>query len=238
MSAYMTVPEFDRWIEAFKVFPAKLWLGTRAHIAKYIREGHMKRLTAHQTPEGQPWKETWFAPAPKIGDRAPMIVSRGPLPGIGQKQRFQSARTGQYPAVVVETIRTASGVRRALAFRKRYGPPLKAEPALIRKTGSHKVKRIWEFLSRAGRSVRYVKRAEGYGLEYGYTRGTRWIEDLQNGGQYRRRSGDSPFRSLVANYNPTIPPREMVGLTAGNVAEITGYLADQYERFVREGRAG
>ena len=225
----MTVPEFNAWLGRLRQFRKTVQRGALQHIGKYLRTEHKVRLKAHVDPEGRPWPETFFAPRPRVGERAPMIVSKGPLGVIGPKDKLASARTGRYPAVVVETIRTAAGKRRAVAFRERYGPPFKGEKALIRTAGKRKAKKIWEFLTTAGRSVRI---SEGR-LEYGYTPGTRWIEALQNGGQYREGSSRGVVASIVRFFRGAarVPPRGMVGWSPENIAYVEKYLADRYQEY-------
>lgn len=232
----MSVPQFEEWCEKLKGFRKNALRGAMQHLGKYIRTQHRDRLKNHVGPDGQPWQPTFYAPRPKIGDRCPVIVSPGELPVIGPKQRLQSARTGRYPAVVVETIRTQAGKRRAVAFRERYGPPFKPDKALIRTAGRRKARRIWDFLTKASSGAVRVHAA---GLEFGYTRGTKWIEALQNGGQYREGSNRSVFRSLVRLVRGAarVPPRPMVGLSAANSDYIENYLADRYEAFAATGKA-
>jgi hypothetical protein len=232
-SGAMTVPQFNQWVERLKQFRKNATRGAMQHLGKYIRTQHRDRLKAHVGPDGQPWKPTFFAPRPRIGDRVPMIVSRGALPTIGPKTRLQSARTGSYPAVVVETIQTVAGRRRAVAFRERYGPPFKPDKALIRTAGKHKATRIRDFLTKpSSGSVR----VSATSLEYGYTRGTKWIEALHGGGQFREGSKRNAFRSMVRLFRGAakVPPRPIVGLNAVNVQYIEQYMADRYQQFANE----
>ena len=229
----MSVPEFDAWVKRLGEFRKNAVRGAMQHLGKYLRTQHRDRLRAHVGPDGQPWQPTFFAPRPKIGDRVPVIVSPGDLPTISPGMRLQSARSRRYPAVVTETIRTQAGKARAVAFRERYGPPFKPDKALIRTAGKKKARKILDFLTKPGSGS---VRVSATGLEYGYTRGTKWIEALQNGGQYREGSNRSAFRSLVRLVRGAakVPPRPMVGLSAANVSYIENYLADRYEDFAAE----
>ncbi len=230
MGGAMTVPEFNAWVERLKRFRPNGTRGAMQHLGKYIRTQHRDRLKAHVSPDGQPWQQTFAAPRPRVGERAPMIVSKGPLGTIGPKDKLPSARTGRYPAVVVEQIRTAAGKRRAVAFRERYGPPFKPEKALIRTAGKRRATRIRDFLTKASSGC---VRVSATSLEYGYTRGTRWIEALHGGGQYREGSNRGVFRSIVRFFRGAakVPARPIVGLNAANVQYIEQYLADRYQEY-------
>jgi hypothetical protein len=226
----MTVPEFHAWAERLKGFGKNAVRGAMQHLGKYIRGEHRQRLKAHVGPDGQPWQPTYSEPRPKVGDVVPIIVNRGPLPSIGPKQRLPSVRTGRYPAVMTAKITSMDGKRRAMAFRERYGPPFKAQKALIRTSGKQKARRIWDFLTKPGSGA---VRVSATSVTYGYTRGTRWIEALHFGGQYREGSKRSVFRSIIRRFRGAarVPARPVVGLNSGNVAYIEKYMADRYEGY-------
>ncbi len=226
----MTVPQFNKWLEKLKQFRPNATRGAMQHLGKYIRTQHRDRLKRHVTPDGTPWKPTFAAPKPRVGEVAPMIVSPGPLPEIGPKAKLQSARTGRYPAVITARIESAAGKKRAVAFRQRYGPPFKPERALIRTAGKRKATKIRDFLTKPSSGA---VRVSSTGLEYGYTRGTRWIEALHGGGKYREGSKRSVFRSIIRRFRGAakVPARPIVGLSKENVAYAENYLADRYQQY-------
>ena len=231
----MSVREFNAWIEKLKGFGKNATRGAMQHLGKYLRTQHRDRLKKHVGPDGQPWKPTFSAPRPRVGEVAPMIVGPGPLPEIGPKQKLQSARTGRYPAVVTARIKSAAGKARAVAFRQRYGPPFKPEKALIRTAGKHKATKIRDFLTKpSSGSVR----VSATGLEYGYTPGMKWIESLHGGGQYRDGSKRSAFRSIIRRFRGAarVPARPIVGLSAENKRYIETYLADRYAEYAAKER--
>jgi len=199
MARAMTTREFDRWIRDLSAFGTK-WGCVPEHkkISKYLRDQHKKRLRAHVDPLGRPWRPRFHKPMPKVGDVAPMLAEGG-------------ARR-----VVTARIRNVPDRRRAVEFRKRFGPPAKAVPALIRTRkypGAHKAKKILEFLTKAGRSVRLGKTF----LTYGYTPGTRWIEEAIGGGTSRR-------------YRKRIPERDVIGMNDRDVEAVTKIYADGLEK--------
>lgn len=229
----MSVPQAQKWLDALKRFRPNGTRGAMQRIGRYLREQHRDRLKRHVTPDGTPWAPTWSAPRPRVGEVAPMVVGPGPVPVIGPKDKLPSARTGRYPAVITARITNAAGRARAVAFRQRYGPPFKPEKALIRTAGKRKAKKIRDFLTRAGSGC---IRLTATSIEYGYTKGTKWIEALHGGGKYREGSKRSAFRSLIRRFRGAapVPARPIVGLNPENVNWILGYLADRYVEYARK----
>ena len=121
--------------------------------------------------------------------------------------------------VVIQEIRSTRGKRRAVAFRKKFGPALKPLPALVRKSGKQKARRILDFLTGAGFRGRAARMGKTF-LHYGYTPGSRWIEKLQFGGMYRR---------------GIVPPREIVGMNQRDIKHIENIYADGYLKRAMKG---
>lgn len=192
----MTVPQFRRWLRRIDLGQ---WGWTPEHrkIGTYLIGKTKKDLRAHRAPDGSPWKDRYAAPRPRVGDeKTPMLLDNG--------------------RIVSQTIRSAAGKRRAVAVRKKYGPPLKPLKALVRRKAPgglarYKAVKIWEFLTTRGRAFRMSKTH----WEYGWTPGTAWVEKLHNGGTYLG--------------NP-VPARPILGLTASDIAAIEKIYAAGVDR--------
>jgi len=106
-AGYMTIPEAQRWLNDLAAFGRK-WGAAPAinKIAAYLRRKHVERARAHVSPGGQSWSEHYWAPAPKIGDKAPML-----LDDKGGRR------------VVTEIIRTGRGAKRAAISAAATAPP-------------------------------------------------------------------------------------------------------------------
>lgn len=228
----MTVPQLQSWLRKIQTGCRKnVFRGGLQHVGKYLRRDHAKQLRRHVDPDGRPWLPTYAQPRPKVGQVVPMVVSRGPLPSIGPRDKLPSARTGRYPSVITAKITNADGKKRAVAFRQRYGPPFKPEKALVRTAGKRKAKRILQYLTRPGRSVRI----SDSGLDYGYTRGTRWIEALHAGGRYREGASRGVFRSVIRMFRGAarVPARPIVGWSAARIGYVENYLADRFVQYAQ-----
>ena len=207
-AGYMTIPEAQRWLNDLAAFGRK-WGAAPAinKIAAYLRRKHVERARAHVSPGGQSWSEHYWAPAPKIGDKAPML-----LDDTGGRR------------VVTEIIRSGRGAKRARDFRRRYGPPMRGGvPALIRTRaypGARKTRIILDALQSPSRLVRTTRTS----LTYGWTPGTRWIEDLHFGGASRKYRGKK------------IPPRPIIGMDSADVAFALKAFADLVARYAGTGR--
>lgn len=201
----LSVEGADRWLKSLEN-PGKWgWMPEHKKIGKHIRAQHRLRLKAHIDPDGKPWPRTYHVPRPKKGDRVPLLIS-----DEGQAK------------VIVQTIRTTAGKRKAVAFREKYKatqPPYKPEKALIRTGGKRKVRRIWDYLVGKGLLGRSLRMGKDF-LHYGYTRGTRWIEELHFGGTFKGKR---------------VPPRQVVGLNKTDIDMIEKIYADGYEKRVAKG---
>ena len=200
MPLVMTEKQFARWAkEVGDRLPKYGWIPAWKKIGAYLKRQQNIRLRAHKSPEGRSWKKKWTKPAPQIGDKAPMFLDDG--------------------SVIHQQIKSGREKKRARDFRKKRGPPLKQQKALIRTTGKFRVRSILDFLvtKATGRSIRMSK----HKFEYGYTPGTQWIEKLQNGGYY---------------FGQALPRREIVGMNANDVKEVEKIMADFVKRRLEKGR--
>lgn len=181
------------------------WVPEHKKIGKRLRGEHRKRFRRHVDANGRPWAKKFSKPKPKVGDTVPMVVS----PGTSRAK------------VVVKTIKTIRGRRRAVDFRNRFGPPIRPLPALVRTTGKKRARRIFDFLVGKGFAGGALQIGRKF-LRYGYTKGTRWIEKLQFGGTFRKKR---------------VPPRGIVGLNRRdiNFMEET-YMAGYEKRVLRGAR--
>jgi len=200
MAVVMSEKQFTRWAkEVGDRLPKYGWIPAWKKIGAYLKKQHRIRLRGHKGPDGRAWKKQWTKLAPRIGDEAPILLDDG--------------------RVIYQKIKTGKGKKQARDFRKKYGPPLKQEQALVRTTGKFRVRTILDFLvtKATGRSIRISK----HKMEYGYTPGTRWIEKLQNGGSYRGQA---------------LPRREIVGMNSQDVKEVENIMADFVKRRIEKGR--
>lgn len=200
----MSVPQAEKWLKSLEDPGRFGWVPEHKKIGKHLRDEHKKRLNRHVDANGVPWAKKFHKPRPKVGDTVPMVVS----PGTSRAK------------VVVQKIKTIRGRRRAVDFRNRFGPPMKALPALIRKTGKSKARMIWDFLVGRGFAGGALQIGRNF-LRYGYTRGTRWIEKLQFGGTFRKKR---------------VPPRGIVGLNRNDVNVMDNIYADGYLKRVMKGK--
>jgi len=201
----MTVPQFEAWTRELAKAPDKWGLGTHRKIAAYLKRTHRKRLRGQRTPSGMAWKRTFVPDMPQVGDTAFMLLEDG--------------------TTVRETIKTRSGLRKAKAWRKKFGPPVKPQKAIVRTAGKKRfrARKVFDFLVTNALSTARTKRARraaglstnsalSYSpshLYYGYTPGTKWIERLQFGGEFK---------------GGTVPPREMIGLNNNDI----NFIEDAY----------
>lgn len=192
----LSLNEAQRWITSLKNPGPRGWNPEHKKFGKYFRDGFKKRAKKHVDIYGIPWKAGYHRPYAKVGEEAFMDIetSRGLL--ITKFQR----------------VRTMSGKRAAKKYQQRVGVPNKPNrKPLIKTTGKHKKKQIWDFLKTAGRSTRTSKKS----FSYGYTNGTRWIEKLQNGGTYD---------------GTVVPARTILGLTQKDILFVEKTYADGYEK--------
>jgi hypothetical protein len=201
----MTVPQAEKWLRSLENPGRYGWVPEHKKIGRHLRDQHKRRLTRHVTADGAPWPKKYHKPRPKVGDTVPMLVD-----GEG----------GGRARVVVQTIRSVAGRRKAVAFRNRFGPPMKPLPALVRKTGKRKARKIWDFLVGRGFAGGALQIGRTF-LKYGWTRGTRWIEKLQYGGTYRRKR---------------VPPRGIVGLNRADIRFIDETYAAGFEKRAMKGK--
>jgi len=201
MAMVMTEETFLKWARKVEGrLPTWGWIPAWKKVGRYLKDQHKARLKAHKGPDGRSWKKRYSKPAPKVGDVVPIILDSG--------------------RVVTQRLKTRRGVRRAKAFRKRFGPPMKPQKALVRTSGQDKARTILDFLTKraTGRSIRISQ----HKMEYGYTPGTQWIEKLYHGrGTYLKKP---------------IPARPIVGMNARDVTAVENIVADFVMRRVMKGR--
>lgn len=200
---YMTIPQAEKWLSSLENPGRWGWKTTHDKIATYLLGQHKKRIRGHKDPEGHVWPKLYVPPKPRVGEKAPILLDSG--------------------RVVTETIRSNAGKRRNKAFRKKFGIPTKKYHSLHRPRVPNgvgkklKAKKIWDFLSSRGKSVRTSR----YGLSYGFTPGTEWVKKHQFGGTYKGKS---------------VPKREIVGMSMKDIQHIESIYEFDYKRKVARGR--
>lgn len=190
----MNLAQFNHWMDGFDMGKWG-WIYEHKKIGTYLIGRHRERIRGHVGPLGRPWTPIHSKPGPKVGDIVPMLFEdKGGL-------------------IIPQQIRSVRGKRRAVAFRRRFGPAVRPAHAIVRTRkviGAKKTRWIRNFLLTRGRSMRITKTS----LMYGFTPGTRWIEDLQFGGSSKRYGG------------ARIPPRPVVGLNEADLEFIENMYAD------------
>jgi len=186
-------------------------------IGKMLKDKHKKAIKQHRSVGGKPWEKLYSAPTPRVGDSSGMIFSSG--------------------KVVHSKIKITKGKQKkpALAYRKRFGPPTRPMNALQRggkeKFGVKPTKKILDILSNKVTEGRQSSGSRGwyYGpswFRYGFTKSTKWIEDLQYG-----RSATGTGKSRVTG---KLPAREIVGLTGGMKRYIESQITKGFMRLLRK----
>jgi len=201
MAQTMNVEQMNRWLKSLEN-PGKWgWMPEHKKIGKLLKTETGAQLKKHQGPDGKPWPKTYSKPLPKVGDRVPILIE-----GDGADRIF------------VQKLKTSAGRKRAVALRKKFGPPAKGLKPLIRTGKKRRATRIRDYLVRraTGRSLQMGKDF----LKYGYTPGTKWIEELQFGGKYRE--GE-------------IPKREILGLTKKVIQKIEEIYAAGMLKRIKKG---
>ena len=186
-------------------------------IGKMLKDKHRKAIKQHRSTSGKPWEKLYSAPTPRVGDSSGMIFSSG--------------------KVVHSKIKITKGKQKksALAYRKRFGPPTRGMNALHRggkeKFGVKPTRTIMDILVKNVNAKRQSSGSRGwwYGpswFRYGFTRSTKWVEDLQYG-----RSAIGAGKSKVTG---ELPPREIVGLTGGMKRLMEAQIAKGFMRLLRK----
>lgn len=162
-------------------------------IGKYLRKKSVSNVRKGRSPRGIKWQDTFFKPLEKVGHKDPVEMIVG------------------HNKVITQKIRSKKGKKARKKFREKFGPPLKKMKALHRGGKFSTKKRIAEFLNTPGRALRFGK----WEFEYGFTPGTRWIEQLQFGGVYK--GGKVPKRTIL---ELTFLDRKFISETVGDFVDM------------------
>ena len=198
----MTVEEFGRWAAEMMAVDRKSWKPELRAARKILRGSQKTRLRAHVDPAGRPWRKIQSKPAPKVGQRAPLLLPKG-VPGPKR-------------GIVIRRIRGRADKLLAMRMRKVFGPPLRDVPALVRTRkapGAKKAVKIRNYLTRGWRAFKIGKNW----MTYGYKNGTRWVEQLHAG---------------AVRKGTKIPARRIVGFSKRDTDRLAEIFVDGYLRRV------
>ncbi len=201
MGQAMTVKECARWLELLGTPEARSgWKRENRAVGRHLVKVHKKRVRKNVNAFGVPWKPMAVKPKPAVGGTAAMLVEKG-------GKVVKSKRSG-VARLAYRKLRNRRDKKRAMEWRKKFGPPWKRTKALVRRSAkgpAPKATKILDHLSNRHKALRIYRD----GLTYGFRQS--WVRRLHFGG---------------AVFGTDVPSREIVGMNTSDVNKAMDIYAD------------